>query len=326
VYGFVYDGHMSDALYSLKRQFEKIASEKNPIMLEHRTADKTKEWNDCYYCHPNSTQAATLTKRIRALEKVDNNLAGLLMPIAHRLMLKQAEIMVQKDADLKARNERKAAAQAKREEKETIKRNPYHRLDKQVADILRQVAEPYRVAAVEMEKAILTNRRDEVVTLAKMFNNFDPRVIFPYKKGDHYGNQVNAIKATEAMKFIEKDRNDTWSLKTNTDEIIQASAEQFAADMVIQFIHKVGMKLSGIVEKKNGTHTVSITGGTLRDYWMSFKFADGASFDVQSQVVWKVSVNGVHFPQFPTCFRNVILSNGAKMELPSEAKMKESFV
>jgi hypothetical protein len=59
---------------------------------------------------------------------------------------------------------------------------------------------------------------------------------------------------------------------------------------------------------------------------MAFTFADGASFDVQSQVVWKTSVNGVHFPQFPTCFRNVKLSNGTKMELPSEAKMKEAFV
>jgi hypothetical protein len=57
--------------------------------------------------------------------------------------------------------------------------------------------------------------------------------------------------------------NRVWTLRANTDEIVKAKAERFAADMVTQFIHKVGTKLSGIVEKKNGTHKVSITGGTL---------------------------------------------------------------
>jgi hypothetical protein len=312
-------------LETTKREFEKIAKEINPIMLQHRTHEKSKQWIDLYYTFPNSTQAGTVVKRVQALAKVDKELAGLLMPIASRLMLKQAEVMVAKDALLNARNERKATQQAKRDEKETIKRNPYHKLDPQVADILRQVAEPYRVAAVTMETTRLTRQVEEIKKLGEMFGSFDPRVMFPYKKGDHYGNQINSFKVVDAMKYLEQPAG-TWALRSNTDEIIKANAESFAADMVTQFIHKVGTKLSGIVEKKNGTHKVSITGGTLRDYWMAFTFADGASFDVQSQVIWKTSVNGVHFPQFPTCFRNVKLSNGSKMELPSEAKMKEQFV
>lgn len=319
----------ADTLDTIKRQFEKIAKEINPIMLQHRTHEKSKQWIDLYYTFPNSTQAGTVVKRVQALAKVDNELAGLLMPIATRLMLKQAEVMVAKDALLKSRNERKAAQQAKRDEKETIKRNPYHKLDPQVATILRQVAEPYRVAAVTMETTRLTRQVEEIKKLAEMFGSFAPETIFPTKKDDHWGNQAQCMKRVDAQSFLDCTgayHNRVWTLRANTEEIVKAKAERFAADMVTQFIHKVGTKLSGIVEKKNGTHTVSITGGTLRDYWMAFTFADGASFDVQSQVIWKTSINGIHFPQFPTCFRNVKLSNGSKMELPSEAKMKEAFV
>lgn len=311
------------SILQLKPEFEKIIDRKNPIMLEHRS--ESKAWSDCYYCHPNTSQAFTLQKRVSALAKEQPDLYAALLPIVNEAIAKQAEITVAKDAALKASNEKKAVAQAKRDEKETIKKNPYHKLDPQVADILRQVAEPYRTAAITMETTRLTHQRDEVVRLGEMFGSLDPRVMFPYKKGDHWGNQANSFKVTEAMKYLDMPEG-TWTLRDNTDAIIKAHAERFANDIVSSFIHKVGTKLSGIVEKKNGTHTVSITGGSLQDYWMHFKFIGGASFDVQSQVVWKTSVNGVHFAQFPTCFRNVKLSNGTKMELPSEAKMKEAFV
>jgi hypothetical protein len=320
----------ADTLDTIKREFEKIAKEINPIMLQHRTHEKSKQWVDLYYTFPNSTQAGTVVKRIQALAKVDKDLAALLMPIGQRLLVKQAEVMVAKDALLKSRNERKAAQQAKRDEKETIKRNPYHKLDPQVADILRQVAEPYRIAAVTMETTRLTHQLEEVKKLGAAFGNFDPSVMFPSKKDDHWHNQVVCQKRMDAQSFLDCDTRSyhdrSWTLKADPEAVVKAKAERFAADMVTQFIHKVGTKLSGIVEKKNGTHAVSIRGGSLNDYWMAFTFADGASFDVQSQVVWKTSVNGVHFPQFPTCFRNVKLSNGTKMELPSEAKMKEAFV
>jgi len=320
----------ADTVDTLKREFEKIVSEKNPIMLANRTHDQSKQWSDCYYCHPNSSQASTLVKRIQALAKVDTNLAGLLMPIANRLMLKQADIMVAKDLALKNRNARKAAAQAKRDEKAEIKRNPYHKLDPQVADILRQVAEPYRVAAVTMETTRLTHQLEEVKRLGAMFGSFNPEIMFPTKKGDHWHNQVACQKRMDAQQYLDCDtrsyRDRSWTLKADPEAVVKSKAEMFAADMVTSFIHKVGTKLSGVVEKKAGTHSIRIVGGSLQDYWMAFSFADGATFDVQAQVVWKTSVNGVHFPQFPVCFRNVKLANGSKMELPSEAKMKEAFV
>lgn len=314
---------------TLKREFEKIVDRKNPIMLEqkpeHPRDAKANAWYDAYYCHPNTSQAMTLQKRVRALAKDWPELYQKLLPIVQDAIAKQAEIMVAKDAAKQALADKKAARAAKLAEKAEIKRNPYHKLDPQVADILRQVAEPYRVAAVTMETTRLTGIRDQLVKLAAEKGSFDPYLVYPSSK-NHYEEHANCFRRLEVQKFIDqKGYPVKYSLKKNTDKIIQDRAEQFAQDMVTAFIHKTGTKLSGIVEKKNGSHTVSIRGGSLQDHWMYFKFADGSEFDVQSQVVWKTSINGVHFPQFPTCFRNVKLSTGAKMELPSEAKMKEQF-
>lgn len=318
----------ADTLDSLKREFEKIAKEINVVLLDNRTNEKTKQWQDLYYTFPNSSQATTVVKRIQALGKVDNHLAGLLMPIANRLMLKGAEVMVAKDALLKARNDRKAAQQAKRDDKEATKKNPYRKLHPMVADLMRQVAEPYRVKAVEWETVRLTNQVEEIKRLAAMFGSFDPEVIFPHKKGDHWGNMVTSQKRMDAMSFLDRTgeyHSYTWALKANVEEIVKAKAERFAEDQVIAFVYKVGTKLSGVVEKKGNLAKASIS-GNLQDHWMTFEFADKAEFQVQSQIVWKCSINGKHFAQYPTCFRNVKLSNGSKMELPSEAKMKEAFV
>lgn len=327
----------ADTVDKLKREFEKIIDRKNPIMLEHRPEDRAgqiaweqmnKAWQEAYYCHPNTSQAMTLQKRVYALNKFQPALYLKLLPIVQEAIAKQAEIMVAKDQALKNRNARKAAQQEKRDDAEATKKNPYRKLHPMVAAIMREVAEPYRVEAVKWETNRLNNIVNEIKSKAAMFGSFDPDKMFPHIKGDHWNNQVRAIKITEAMPFLDRTgeyHNYTWALSANVDGIVKAKAERFAEDQVTAFVYKVGTKLSGIVERKGNLAKTSIS-GDLRSHWMTFEFADNANFQVQSQIVWKVSVNGVHFTQYPNCFRNVTLSNGTKMELPSEAKMKEAFV
>jgi hypothetical protein len=320
---------MSDALYSLKRQFEKIVEEKNPIMLANRQHDEAKEWNDCYYCHPNSTQAATLVKRIKALEKVDSHLAGLLFPLASRLMLKQAEIMVQKDADLKARNDRKNAAVAKKQDAEATKANPYRKLHPQVAALLKEVAEPYRVKAVEFRTTQENHIVEAVTKLGAMYGSFDPSVMYPTppRTASHYEHMAISHSRMSVTPYVERTGDYgkyVWAMKADCAKIVAGIANKWADDMVTQFVHKVGTKLSGIVERKGDLHVTAIQ-GSLQDHWMTFNFKDGSAFKVQSQIVWKTSVNGVHFAQFPTCFRQVSL-RGVAMAQPSEAKMRKEFV
>lgn len=314
--------HVNATVDQLKREFERIVAEKNPIMLANRS--ESGEWSDCYYCHPNSTQALTLQKRVNKLRQVQPELAALLDPIVDRLIVKQTEIAVAKEAALKARNAKKAAAIEKALEKEANKKNPYRTLHPEVAALLKQVAEPYRVKAVEFETTRLNHQVDEIKKLAAMYDSFAPETIFPTKNGDHWGNRVQYEKQMNAQAFLDH-TGGKWSLRANVDGIVKAKAEQFAEDMVTAFVFKVGTKLSGIVEKKGNLAKTSIS-GNLQDHWMTFEFSDGACFQVQSQIVWKVSINGKHFAQYPTNFRNVKLSNGGKMETPSESKMKEQFV
>jgi hypothetical protein len=313
----------------LRRQFENQLKELRDLMLAHRATDKTKQWQDLYYTFASPKQAMTVAKRVEAIAKVDTTLREALRPLMVKVMQTATDFMIAKEAEDKVKADRKARIAANKAEKAEIKRNPYHRLDPQVAEILKQVAEPYRVQAVQMETIRLTSILEEVKLQAAQHGSFDPNVLFPYVKGEPWTNQANTFKRMEAGKFLKctsQNYENVWSLKSNTDKVIAEKADEFANDMVNAFVHKTGMKLSGIVDKKNGTHNVTINGGTLKSHWMHFSFEDGSSFDVQSQVVWKTSVNGVHFPQFPTCFRNVKLSTGSKLDLPSEIKMKEQFV
>lgn len=310
----------------LKREFEKIVDRKNPIMLNHRPTGDDTAWQDCYYCSPNSSQALTLKKRVLALEASQPVLFKELMPIVTDAIAKQIEIVTAKEAALEVRSAKKQAAQEKQAEQAEIKRNPYHKLDAKVAEILKKVAEPYRAAAVKMETTRLSALLEEVKRLSSgKCGSFDLSVLFPFKKGDHYHNQSVSFRRSEVQKFVTP-VDGVWALKQDVEAVIARCAEQFASDMVMEFVQKTGSKLSGIVQKKQSGHLVTISGSSLHDHWMHFAFEDGSSFDVQSQVVWKTSVNGVFFHQFPTCFRNVVLSNGTRMALPSEAKMKERFI
>jgi hypothetical protein len=315
------------SVFQLKREFEKIVDEKNPIMLQHRGDSSI--WQDCYYCSPNTNQATTLQKRVQKLAKVQPELATLLMPIVDRLIAKQTEVEAAKVAEQKARDDRKTAAAAKRQERETVKRNPYHGLHPEVAKLLKEVAEPYRVKAVEMETERLEGVLNHFKEIAAKVGSFDPYVVFPYKKGSSYiENQTASGMRMQVDIFIYRadqySAKSEWKLQSKTAEIIQARALAFGHDMVNAFVHKVGTKLSGIVEKKVLAET-SIS-GSLQSHWMHFKFQDGSAFDVQSQIIWKTSINGVYFPQYPTCFRSVKMSNGQSMDTPSEAKMKEEFI
>jgi hypothetical protein len=92
----------------------------------------------------------------------------------------------------------------------------------------------------------------------------------------------------------------TWQLKSRKvlDAVVIKIATEFAEDMVVAFVTKVGMKLSGIVDRKGNLGKASIH-GSLRDHWMTFEFRDGSTFQVQSQIVWKTSINGLHFRAVP---------------------------
>lgn len=58
---------------------------------------------------------------------------------------------------------------------------------------------------------------------------------------------------------------------------------------------------------------------------ITFRFTDGAVFELRNKTVWKRSSNGIRFAQFPTTFHNVRLPDGSQMSRPSEKRMQEVF-
>jgi hypothetical protein len=307
-------------LPDLKRAFERIAEAKNPIMLEHRRYDRSKEWQDCYYSSPNTSQAGSFAKRLLKLRAVDPELATRLQPLADRLLEMQAQIEAAQRELIESRNLKKQARAAKASEAKKKSR-----LDLKVADLLSQVVEPYRLKAIQDHTARQKAFIETMKTRASEKGTFDPRLLFPVSpRQGGFDYRAATRLQREAANFLER-VGDQWMLRENLAEIVNARAKRFAETMIAAFIHRVGTKLSDLVERKGGLTETSIS-GTLEDHWMSLKFADGSSFQVQSQIVWVWNRHGTHFARFPTCFRRVILPDGSKMSHPSEARIKEQFV
>lgn len=100
-------------------------------------------------------------------------------------------------------------------------------------------------------------------------------------------------------------------------------------DIVDGFIAKNSLKLAQVLEKKDEPTSSQIIRTNIRngkvENTMKFTFSDGSAFTLDSSVVYKRSPNGKLFFQYPTRFKDVVLSDGSKMTSPSEEKMIKEF-
>jgi hypothetical protein len=313
--------------YTLRGQFDKLLREKNEIMLAHRTSDRSNPWQDCYYTHPSPLQMTGFAKRVEKLATVDPALYEAVKPILQKMMVLAADICVEKDKAAKEREARKQAAAHKKAEATANKINPYRSLHPEVAKLLREVAAPYRKKAYEQFLDREENVIKEISERAAACGSFRASDLYPidHRKASGAELALNGACISMARPYLYQNDYAVWRLRADSAQIAQKIANELADDLVNAFVLKVGTKLSGLVEKKGNLSNTAIT-GSLSSHWMTLDFADGSSFQVQSQIVWKTSYLGTHFAQYPTCFRNVKLADGSKMELPSEAKMKEQFV
>lgn len=122
------------------------------------------------------------------------------------------------------------------------------------------------------------------------------------------------------------------ALSPAAPKVFTAQAGTIANEMQQAFVYKNSAKLQSILLAKNvglvhdpkvltaRTHSGVFEGDIRID------FADGSGFTVRNKVVWKVSVNGLVFNQFPTTFHDVTLPGGKPMSAPSEERMNTVFV
>jgi hypothetical protein len=201
-----YSGRMTTSEFdSLKRQFEKIIARKQDILLAHRTNDKTAAWQTLYYAHPSYTQIIGFGKRLAALKPVDPVLYALLQPILVEATDKASECS---DAKIHrdARLAKKQAQADKVADKAATRKDPFRQLNAEVANILRQVAEPYRKQAYADSEERQNNFIQLIKDTAAKCGSFSPSTMFPtHAKGMTQWDYMAACRNhQEAYKYVEQ--------------------------------------------------------------------------------------------------------------------------
>lgn len=119
--------------------------------------------------------------------------------------------------------------------------------------------------------------------------------------------------------------NDDLSLDENR---IKQDAELSTEEVMSAFLDRSASKIAPVIEKHGGLkeiipfdlkYRVGILHGKVR-----VTFDNGDEFTTHSQLVWKTSILGKLFYQFPTTFNNVKF-NGQNVSKPDEAWMNEVF-
>lgn len=111
-------------------------------------------------------------------------------------------------------------------------------------------------------------------------------------------------------------------------------AKEMRTSIEQRFLHKNVQKLSHIVELKGNLVAInkmpakpvhiSHQAGVI-EAGFHYTFADGSEFVVVNKVVFKYSMRGQPFEQFPTTFHDVKLPDGSQLKTPSEEKMVKEF-
>lgn len=151
---------------------------------------------------------------------------------------------------------------------------------------------------------------------------------FKEKYGKYCYSNPNS-RAREISKMMAGKNNECsyiWStemaVRSDIDTYIQKRIDKDTADMFEAFVQKQTAKIDGILKGRNAEITGSVDNKTLECY-LHFRLSDGASFDMKCQIIWKLSVKGKLFWQFPTTFHNAMDSKREKIKSPSQSKLKK---
>lgn len=121
----------------------------------------------------------------------------------------------------------------------------------------------------------------------------------------------------------------SFALRDDWQSVVQKEINYQVDEIIDGFLTKGVNKLSLIFEKKENVvshkllHT-NVRNGLIENSMM-FVFSDNSSFVIRSSVIYKTSIGGKFFLQYPTRFTDVVMADGSKMISPSEEKMIKEF-
>lgn len=177
-------------------------------------------------------------------------------------------------------------------------------------------------AASSFEKELHKNIEDQVTSA---FNKIKDST----KVSDIPKDPNSKAVASIIFSVKHKDGEKVLALIPNANERIKNLINDNVRNIVDGFVSKSASKLALILEKKGSPKDHSIVNTNIRngmvENTMKFEFEDNSSFVLESSVVYKYSQTGKLFFQYPTRFKNVKLSDGSQMKMPSEEKMIKEF-
>lgn len=240
------------------------------------------------------------------------NLVNILMPYVEISDYLKDKVVMFKD--------KKAKEKSERVEKETEMHKQFvsHKDVKKVIDLLKDTA-------TDIRKDFFERNIKWFMTFVDLFEK--------RKEGTSYRDIKNPIAMNILSRIVEtsgsfKDKKET--LRPDYKDILQKEAQKMTDEIIDGFIYKNTKKIAYILTKKNNLKTVNISNirfnAGIVEGDIKFVFKDSSEFRVHNQVVIASSKYGKWFYRYPITFHNVKLSDGSKMEMPSELKMEKNFV
>lgn len=174
--------------------------------------------------------------------------------------------------------------------------------------------------------------RDE--KLAEIAASDKPKRIYPLSFYARQNSGVNMNFLSKVLDTVADYREITPVVRDDAEQITAATARADAEEVREFFVAKNLRKIVSIIEAKEKVgvamtsckpiaHTISL--GGLEGAFV-VDFADGSGFRFNNAVVFKVSIHGTPFNQFPLTFHDVKLPGGVKMPRPSEERMNTVFL
>lgn len=152
---------------------------------------------------------------------------------------------------------------------------------------------------------------------------FDIRNDFHRKSGSYFM-KPREKEIIEMLDYGGKSNRVPLTIIPNIDNYIEKKIKRDIDQMFEAFIMKQTKKTENIIKSRKIKKVSGRVSSGLNTY-LSFVLEDGSRFNMQCQIVWKVSSRDKDFWQFPTTFHDAYTSDGKKIERPSESSLKEQL-
>lgn len=204
------------------------------------------------------------------------------------------------------------AEERKKKELEQIK----GKVNPEIKSAIDEIAEDFR-------KIIEKNEFDLFMRRVKLFQEK-----YPQGANDNARRERSFRETYSVISFLLKEEPKFSSILqviTNFEETAQKRAYNISVETIASWQGKMYDKLGGFISELGKKFTVDVSGSGALSNDIIFKFDDGSRFDIQNQIVGKVSHLGTYFYTYPTTFHNAYLPDGTKISGPSEFTVKKSF-